>query len=321
MSQSSSLNESAQADTAKVRDIPSILDKTGPLLSSYTYHSPTPTAAGPYILGVDEAGRGPVLGPLVYGVAYCPVAYREQLDDLGFADSKTLTSDTRSSLLNTLSGDVANLGWSVRVLSPRDISSGMLRRRPVNLNKQSQNATILLIREVLQRGVELTEVYVDALGPTKPYEQFLTSQFPGINFTVTAKADSIYMIVGAASVAAKVTRDAWIEGWIFEEDAQQDMSETQIKRAWSTKIGSGYPSDPNTKVWIKESLDRTFGYPSIARFSWTTIKVVLDDKAHEVKWIDDGDATLVKAFESGVGHDKGRCTVTKDLCLSSIGTL
>ena len=138
MSQSSSSrDESSEIDTPKVRDVPSILDKTGPLLSSYTYHSPTPTAAGPYILGVDEAGRGPVLGPLVYGVAYCPVAYREQLDGLGFAgtltlaknsvppsihslivfiDSKTLTSDTRASLLNTLSGDAANLGWSVRVL-------------------------------------------------------------------------------------------------------------------------------------------------------------------------------------------------------------
>jgi len=148
------------------------------------------------------------------------------------------------------------------------------------------------------------QVYVDALGPTKQYEQLLSSQFPGINFTVTAKADSKFMIVGAASVAAKVTRDAWIEGWVFEEDAQQDMSEAQIKRTWSTKIGSGYPSgayfeifllphvvvnrartaDPNTKIWIKESLDRTFGYPSIARFSWTTIKVVLDSRAHEVKW-------------------------------------
>jgi ribonuclease H2 subunit A len=132
----SSSDESPEIDSEKVlRDVPSILDKAGPLLSSYTYHSPTPTAAGPYILGVDEAGRGPVLGPLVYGVAYCPVAYREQLDNLGFAgtlvlartvpsihfvllviDSKTLTSDTRASLLNTLSGDVANLGWSVRVL-------------------------------------------------------------------------------------------------------------------------------------------------------------------------------------------------------------
>lgn len=120
---------------------------------------------------------------------------------------------------------------------------------------------------------------------------------------MTAKADSKYTIVGAASVAAKVTRDAWIEGWVFEEDAQQDPLEAPIKRTWSTKLGSGYPSgahfqlflpssrvgkpyiaDPNTKTWIKESLERTFGYPSIARFSWTTIKVVLDGKAHEVKW-------------------------------------
>ena len=86
------------------------------------------------------------------------------------------------------------------------------------------------------------QVYVDALGPTKQYEQFLSSQFPGINFTVTAKADSKYTIVGAASVAAKVTRDAWIEGWVFEEDAQQDALEAQTKRTWSTKLGSGYPS-------------------------------------------------------------------------------
>ncbi|KAI0303745.1 ribonuclease H2 subunit A [Multifurca ochricompacta] len=320
------LNEFAEKSRAKARNIPSIIDKTSPLLSSYTYHSPTPTAPGPYILGVDEAGRGPVLGPLVYGVAYCPTSYEEQLNDLGFADSKTLSSDTRASLLNTLSSDVASLGWSVRVLSPRDISSGMLRRPPTNLNKQSQDATILLIREVLQRGIELTEVYVDALGATKPYEQLLSSHFPGINFTVTAKADSKYKIVGAASVAAKVTRDAWIEGWLFEEDALDEDKDVSgeascVKRTWSTELGSGYPSDPSTKAWVRDSLEKTFGYPSIARFSWATIKTALDDKAHEVEWIDDGQASLVKAFENSAGHDKDRCAVTKDLFLSSVGTL
>jgi ribonuclease H2 subunit A len=88
-------------------------------------------------------------------------------------------------------------------------------------------------------------VYVDALGATTPYEQLLSSQFPGIHFTVTAKADSKYKIVGAASVAAKVTRDAWIEGWVFEEDAHNDPDTSEaprVKRTWSTELGSGYPS-------------------------------------------------------------------------------
>lgn len=65
--------------------VPSAPGPSTPLTHSYTYHSPKPTADGPYILGVDEAGRGPVLGPLVYGVAYCPASYQEDLEELGFA--------------------------------------------------------------------------------------------------------------------------------------------------------------------------------------------------------------------------------------------
>lgn len=69
----------------------SIIDTSSPLTASYTYHSPQPTSEGPYILGVDEAGRGPVLGPLVYGVAYCPASYQEKLDGLGFAGQDLLS--------------------------------------------------------------------------------------------------------------------------------------------------------------------------------------------------------------------------------------
>ncbi|KZV64446.1 ribonuclease H2 subunit A [Peniophora sp. CONT] len=302
----------------EARSVPSIPDASVPLTASYTYHSPTPTAPGPYILGVDEAGRGPVLGPLVYGVSYCPVAYKEQLEDLGFADSKTLTAGSRSNLLDTLCSDPPNLGWSVRVISPQDISAGMLRRPPINLNKQSQDATILLIREVLQRGIELSEIYVDALGPIKPYEAMLSSLFPGISITVAAKADSKYKIVGAASIGAKVTRDAWIEGWLFEEE--HPLAEDKESR-WTQELGSGYPSDPKTKEWIRKCLDGTFGYPGLVRFSWTTVKVALEKDGHKVSWMDDENVSLAKSFASVSGVDKDRCIVTKDLGLSSVSVL
>ncbi|XP_006459390.1 hypothetical protein AGABI2DRAFT_149543 [Agaricus bisporus var. bisporus H97] len=295
--------------------VPSTPGPSTPLSESYTYHSPRPTAEGPYILGVDEAGRGPVLGPLVYGVAYCPVSFKGKLEGLGFADSKTLAAEARSSLFDTLSSEPSNLGWSVRVICPQAISSGMMKRPPINLNVQSREATFLLIRETLAKGVQLTEVYVDALGNTTTYEKDLSELFPGITFTVTTKADSKFKIVGAASVAAKVTRDACIECWHFEETAGNDQVE------WNKAFGSGYPSDPNTQIWLKENVEPTFGFPKVVRFSWTTVKVLLEKRAHPVKWSDEGQASLVKAFETGKGLDKDRCRVTRDLQISSVNIL
>jgi ribonuclease H2 subunit A len=85
-------------------------------------------------------------------------------------------------------------------------------------------------------------VYVDALGNTTAYEKYLSGLFPGIVFTVTTKADSKFKIVGAASVAAKVTRDACIESWHFEEIVGNDQVQ------WSNAFGSGYPSGQSFSV-------------------------------------------------------------------------
>ncbi|KAF7327860.1 Ribonuclease [Mycena kentingensis (nom. inval.)] len=288
-----------------------------PLRESYTYHSSMPTASGPYMLGVDEAGRGPVLGPLVYGVAYCPMSYKDKLEELGFADSKQLTPEIRASLLETLDSDPANLAWSVRVISPQAISSGMLRRPPTNLNVQSQDATVLLITEVLAMGIELREVYVDALGPTEAYKTYLAARFPDISFTVENKADDKFKIVGAASVAAKVTRDACIEDWVFEESVDGPGVELE----WDKELGSGYPADPKTKAWLQKSLHPVFGLPKIARFSWSTVKVLLEKEGKSVDWIDDGQASLIQAFESAKGREKDRCAITKDLGIKSVAML
>ncbi|CAD6888014.1 unnamed protein product [Tilletia caries] len=206
-----------------------------PLTHSYTYASHVPTNANlpqtsssdaaaikavPCLMGIDEAGRGPVLGPMVYAVAYAPISYAHQLKSIGFADSKALTAERRDTLLRALIQNPDNIGWAVRVMSPQDISAGMLRRHPYNLNQQALDATVLLIQNVLDSGVDLTEIYVDTLGKAETHAKNLSSHFPRhahIKWTVTSKADAIYPIVGAASIAAKVTRDRILEGWIYRE--------------------------------------------------------------------------------------------------------
>ncbi|CDS02127.1 hypothetical protein, partial [Sporisorium scitamineum] len=310
--------------TAPPPSIPS--EPSSPITRSYTYASPIPAECSkvdrsnpairvPCVLGVDEAGRGPVLGPLVYGIAYCPVSYQDGLKQIGFADSKALTAERRDTLLSALIDDDTHLGWSVRVMSPQDISAGMLRRRPINLNAQSSAATVSLIAAVLESGVDLTEIYVDTVGDPKSYSKLLSSHFPRhphIKWTVTSKADAIYPIVGAASIAAKVTRDRCIEVWKYAEQkslqekvvtakvlgdttnhvqhlegleskkrkANDEQEASDADKVWSNMgaLGSGYPGDPNTVAFLKRTLDPVFGWPGIVRFSWATAKTMLEEK-------------------------------------------
>lgn len=121
------------------------------------------------------------------------------------------------------------------------------------------------------------------------------------------KADSLFKIVGAASCAAKVTRDFLVENWIWEETAGDKMAASNLPKRSSSKelpkvdgrptvlegqalwgtgkeLGSGYPSDPKTKAWIQKSLDKTFGFPTIARFSWAPIRTALEQGGHQVQW-------------------------------------
>ncbi|KAI9276501.1 ribonuclease H-like domain-containing protein [Umbelopsis sp. AD052] len=232
----------------------------------------------PCVLGVDEAGRGPVLGPMVYSVCYCPLSKYEDLKALGFADSKTLKEDERDRLFEILETNADIARSSIHALSPQSISAGMLRGQKYNLNEMAHESTIGLIRGVLDLGVNITEIYVDTVGPPASYQAKLSRMFPGIDITVAKKADSTYPIVSAASIVAKVTRDAILKNWTF---AEPNLSAT-IGQAF----GSGYPSDPNTVRWLNENIDPVFGYPSIIRFSWSTTATILEKKAAPVEWPD-----------------------------------
>lgn len=246
------------------------------------------------IIGIDEAGRGPIIGPMVYSLAYCSVEFgKKVLPKCEFADSKKLTEPKRWELMKRVCLEGENgglgteLGYAVTSLTALDISSSMLRPNSlvINLNEQAHSATIELIKGVIKKlrdevdeRVIIAGVYIDTVGPPASYtkklrEHFSTEEVREIR--VEKKADATYPIVSAASVVAKVSRDWFIK--CSSEENKEGKVET-----W----GSGYPSDPKTSKWINERLDPWFGWDHNVRYSWGTAKTALEKSKSsvDIRW-------------------------------------
>lgn len=224
-----------------------------------------------YVAGVDEAGRGPVLGPLVYGLFLCPVQDQSILkDDFKAADSKAITHEQRQAFFKQCMAD-ENMCWLTRVLSPLDISDAMLRPQKYNLNELSYDTVYGLLEEARRLGFKIKHLYVDTLGPPASYKDRLESRFDWLKgrVTVAPKADALYPPVSAASIIAKVTRDYCLDKWVFEEGMEPK----------SRQFGCGYPSDPLTVRWLEDNVHPVHGFPDIVRFSWSSCQRILDDKA------------------------------------------
>lgn len=278
---------------------------------SYAYYTPCPAAITPHdksnpaksaaestpcVLGVDEAGRGPVLGPMVYGAFYLPIDLHHSLlaEEHSFDDSKVLTPGVRANLMRLLNTPGENLfescGYAIKLLSARDISSGMMKPGTgvYNLNAQAMDATIEIIRGVVEeRGVDVREVYIDTIGNPATYQQKLEKIFPSLKITVAKKADSLYPCVSAASVAAKVTRDVALEV-LYEAVLREQSLDSNFTtlEGW----GSGYPSDSKCVGWLRRNMDPVFGWGNECRFSWGTAKEMLEVKGGaRVDWPADDD--------------------------------
>lgn len=221
---------------------------------------------------------------MVYGLFYLPVSQHHTLlaGKHCFNDSKVLTPVVRSKLMETLCKADTDLfktcGWATRVMSARDISSGMLRPTGTyNLNAQAMDATIDLIKEVFAKGINVREIFVDTIGSPQTYQKKLERVFPAVSITVAKKADSLYPCVSAASVCAKVTRDAALEV-CYQSYLPGNGDEASSANGW----GSGYPSDARCTTWLKSHMDPLFGWGNECRFSWGTAKDLLDGKGSGV---------------------------------------
>ncbi|XP_060523559.1 ribonuclease H2 subunit A [Cylas formicarius] len=240
------------------------------------YISPIPEICTehPCLLGIDEAGRGPVFGPMVYGTAFIPINEQTLLETLECADSKALNEEKRNQIFSNICQNSGKIGWAVEVIAPMSICNSMLSRSKYSLNQVSMDSAIGLIKAVLNKGVKIEHVYVDTVGKPEKYQEYLKSLFPKLKITVAKKADSTYPIVSAASICAKVTRDHSLSVWTFPEG--NDFGE----------FGSGYPADPVVKKFLIDKSDPVFGYPQLVRFSWATSVNALKETAYHVDWED-----------------------------------
>ena len=197
------------------------------------------------ILGIDEAGRGCVLGALVVGAYLIDAGDEDALEALGVNDSKKLSKKKRARIR-------ANLGSvgaaDQRLISANAIDSG-------NLNDLEETAIIDLVR-----AHKPDRVILDALGhPStipRTIERLRASVDRTIDWQMTPKADALFVVVGAASIVAKTTRD----DRLF---AYQD--------AWGD-FGSGYPSDPKTRAWLTRLAAEGTPWPDFVRTRWGTVR-------------------------------------------------
>ncbi|XP_055636565.1 ribonuclease H2 subunit A [Toxorhynchites rutilus septentrionalis] len=307
------------------------LESLGPYISSkdnaknFTYISDVPQSCidEPCVLGVDEAGRGPVLGPMVYGIAFSPISKKDVLKQLGFADSKQLTEEKRDIIFDNMNRKdfaIESIGWAVEVISPNQISMSMLRRTKRSLNEVSMDSAIGLIHRAIEAGANIAEVYVDTVGPPEKYQAKLKEIFPKFKIIVAKKADSTYPIVSAASICAKVSRDHALKVWKFREGQNPDVN-----------FGSGYPGDPVTKAFLND-FDLVFGFPRLVRFSWSTAGKALEKKAYGMQFDDDdeehdkqkatyGSEKLSKYFAADRKEQRKRHEYFRERCLKHVSDI
>lgn len=170
-----------------------------PLILSDIPESCYSNTGGGIVLGVDEAGRGPVIGPMVYGMSFWHTSVQDRISK-DFGDSKKLTDPQREALFATIL-KTPEMGFCTRVLHASEISRKMFRQpESCNLNQMSHDACIQMIRCLTDLHLPVSTCYIDTVGNPAAYKRRLEQEFPGVEFVVESKADDKYAPCSAASI-------------------------------------------------------------------------------------------------------------------------
>ena len=206
------------------------------------------------LVGIDEAGRGPVIGPMVMCGVLIDKKDEKKLVDLGVKDSKMLTPKKRESIAAQLKKIVK---YDIVVVEPHEIDTAVESDLD-NLNWLEAKICVKIIEKLKSDTVVLDCPSTNIKAYTEYIQKLIDKK---IKLVCAHHADVDHPTVAAASIIAKVKRDELI---------------AKIKKEIGVDFGSGYPSDPKTRNFLERNWDK---FPGIFRRSWATYKKVLKDQA------------------------------------------
>jgi len=204
------------------------------------------------VAGVDDAGRGSVLGSLVIAGVLMKEEDLPKLIQLGVKDSKLLSPHRRE----ILAAEIKQIAqkYSIIKLSPEEIDNVVLKGRKLHRLNRLEAQAMAKVIEILKPEM----AYVDASDVLEErFKQHILECLPfKVEIVSEHKADRNYPIVSAASIIAKVERD-------------KEIAELTNKYG---DLGCGYPTDPKTISFIQQCLEKLGKYPDFVRKSWKPAK-------------------------------------------------
>ena len=206
-------------------------------------------------LGIDDAGRGPVIGPMVLAGCLINEETEKEFKKLGVKDSKQLTDKRREFLAEIIQEKAET--FEIVVIHPEEIDSKNLEG--VNLNDVEAFACARIINKI-NKGFGKITVILDCpstnITKWKDFLKTKVSDLSNLEVVCEHKADINHIAVSAASILAKSARE-------------KEM--TKLKEKYGNEIGSGYSSDPLTTRFLENHIKK-YGSDGIFRKSWATWK-------------------------------------------------
>jgi ribonuclease HII len=202
--------------------------------------------------GVDEAGRGSIIGPLIVAGISVRDSKISELSKIGVKDSKKLTKKLRENMFSSIV-DLAD-SLCIYKIDSNEIDYNVFLNK---LNKLEAEA----MAEVIN-NLHVDEVYIDCCDINQErYKECVKCRLVSCNTKLYSMhhADQLNLVVSAASIIAKTVRDNEIQA---------------IRRIYNT-IGSGYPSDQKTMYFIREWVKKYKNAPGFARKSWRPLRMML----------------------------------------------